>query len=75
MIGTVPSRRTAAAAGVESGDVVVAINGKPVTAANELTAAIAALQPGDRAALRVQRGGSTVTLTVTLGTRPASTTA
>ena len=75
VIGTVRAGGAAAAAGVESGDVVVAINGKPVAAANELTAAIATLQPGDRAALKVQRGGSTVTLTVTLGTRPASTTA
>ena len=75
VIGTVRAGGPAAAAGVESGDVVVAINGKPVTAASELTAAIAALQPGDKASLRVQRDGSTVTLTVTLGTRPASTTA
>ena len=75
VIGTVRAGGPAAAAGVKSGDVVIAINGKPVTSASELTAAIAALQPGDKAALKVQRGGSTVTLTVTLGTRPASTTA
>jgi S1-C subfamily serine protease len=75
VIGTVRAGSPAAKAGVESGDVVVSVNGKPVTAANELTAAIAALRPGDKATLKVQRDGSTVTLTVTLGTRPASATA
>ncbi len=75
VIGAVRAGSPAAEAGVKSGDVVVAINGTQVSAANELTAAIAALGPGDKAALKVQRGGSTVTLTVTLGTRPASATA
>ena len=74
VVGTVRAGSPAADAGVKSGDVVVSVNGKQVTAANELTAAIAALRPGDKATLKVQRGGSTVTLTVTLGTRPASTT-
>ena len=75
VIGTVRAGSPAADAGVKSGDIVVAVNGKQVTAANELTAAIAALRPGDKATLKVQRSGSTVTLTVTLGTRPASATA
>ena len=75
VIGAVRAGSPAAEAGVKSGDVVVAVNGTQVSAANELTAAIAALGPGDKAALKVQRGGSTVTLTVTLGTRPASATA
>jgi putative serine protease PepD len=75
VIGTVRAGSPAAKGGVQTGDVVVSVNGKQVTAANELTAAIAALRPGDKATLKVQRGGSTVTLTVTLGTRPASATA
>jgi putative serine protease PepD len=75
VIGTVRTGSPAAAAGVQSGDVVVAVNGKPVTGANELTAAIAALRPGDKTRLEVERGGTTVTVTVTLGSRPASATA
>jgi putative serine protease PepD len=75
VIGAVRAGGPAAKSGVKSGDVVVAVNGKQVTAANELTAAIASLRPGDKATLKVQRGGSTITLTVTLGTRPASATA
>ena len=75
VIGTVRAGGPAAAAGVKSGDVVVAVNDKPVAAANELTSSIAALRPGDKATLKVQRGGSTLTLTVTLGTRPTTATA
>ena len=72
VIGTVRTGGPAAAAGVKSGDVVVTVNGKQVSGANELTAAIGALQPGDKATLKVQRGGATLTLTVTLVTRPAT---
>jgi len=75
VIGTVRAGGPAAAAGVEPGDVVVAVNGKSVTSANELTASIAALRPGDKATLEVRRDGSTRTLTVTLGTRPTATNA
>ena len=75
VIGTVRAGSPAADAGVKSGDVVVALNGKPIATANELTAAIGALQPGDKATLQVKRGASTMTLTVTLGTRPATASA
>jgi putative serine protease PepD len=72
VVGTVRTGSPAAGAGVKSGDVVVSVNGKPISSANELTAAIGALQPGDKATLKVQRGGSSLTLTVTLATRPAT---
>lgn len=75
VVGTVRSGSPAEAAGLRSGDVIVAVDGKSIASADALTSAIAALQPGDKATLRVQRGGSTLTLTVTLGTRPATTTA
>ena len=75
VVGTVRAGGPAAAAGLKSGDVVVALIGKPIADANELTSAIAALRPGDKATLEVQRGGSTLTLTVALGTRPATATA
>ena len=75
VIGTVRPGGPAAAAGLQSGDVVTAVNGKPIASANALTAAIGALQPGDKATLALRRGGSTLTLTVTLGTRPATASA
>jgi S1-C subfamily serine protease len=72
VVGTVRAGGPAAAGGVKSGDVIVSVNGKPISSANELTSAIGALQPGAKATLKVQRGGSTLTLTVTLATRPAT---
>ncbi len=72
-IGAVRAGGPGAEAGLRSGDVVTAFDGKPITDANELTAAIAALRPGDEATLKVSRNGTTVTLKVTLGTRPATT--
>jgi putative serine protease PepD len=70
VVGTVRTGSPAANGGVKPGDVVVSVNGKPISSANELTAAIGALQPGDKATLEMQRGGSTLRLTVTLATRP-----
>jgi S1-C subfamily serine protease len=51
--------------------VITAINGRRITSADELTAAIGARQPGSVVKLTVSRGGSTLTLTATLGSRPA----
>jgi putative serine protease PepD len=57
-------------AGLESGDVVTAIDGDEVTSADELRRSIDAQKPGDEVELTVQRDGETETVTVTLGTRP-----
>jgi putative serine protease PepD len=55
--------------GLKPGDVVVSVDGVPVTAPEQLIVAIRSKQPGDTVVLGVQRGGSgpTVTLPVTLG--------
>jgi len=72
-IGTVRDGSPAATAGLKSGDVVTAIDGKAVTGSSQLTSAIATYKPGDKIALTVKRNGSTITVNVTLGTRPATT--
>ena len=74
-IGTVRAGGPAAAAGLKSGDVITAIDGATIANANKLTAAISSHQPGESIHLTVTRGGSTLTITVKLGTRPATTTA
>jgi putative serine protease PepD len=74
-IGTVRAGGPAAAAGLKTGDVITAIDGATIANANKLTAAISSHQPGDTLHLTVSRGGSTITITVKLGTRPATTTA
>jgi putative serine protease PepD len=52
------------------GDVIVAIDGDPVTTSAELQSAIDAKQPGDTITLTVERAGKRQIVDVTLATRP-----
>jgi putative serine protease PepD len=61
----------AADAGLRVGDVVTRIGGAKIQNANDLVAAIAAHNPGDKVAINVSRGSETIQLTATLGTQPA----
>ena len=71
-IQSVKSGSPAEKAGLKAGDVVTAIDGKPVTSSDDLTAIVATYKPGDTAKLTVGRGGSTQTVGVTFGQRPSS---
>jgi putative serine protease PepD len=62
----------AAEAGLKSGDVVTELDGKSVDSADELRTLIDAKRPGAKVELTVQRDGETLTLDVTLGTRPSA---
>jgi S1-C subfamily serine protease len=53
------------------GDVVVAVDGKPVFQNNDLSELIAAHKPGDTVTLQVLRGGDRADIDVKLGSRPA----
>lgn len=70
-IGSVRSGSPAAAAGLEAGDVVTALDGEPIATADDLVAAVAALRPGDSVMLTVRSGDDTRSVTVTLGDRPS----
>lgn len=59
-------------AGVRSGDVITAVNGRSVTTNGELASALLNLNPGAQVALSVSRGSSQLTITVTLGERPVN---
>jgi putative serine protease PepD len=59
-------------AGLQAGDVVTEIDGSEVTSGSQLRGVIDGHKPGDKIRLTVQRNGSEKTITVTLGTRPAS---
>ena len=61
----------AANAGLRPGDVVVGLNGRPITTSTELTRAVGTASPGDNLRLEVLREGRRQTLTVRSGTRPA----
>jgi serine protease Do len=54
-------------AGVEPGDVIVGLNGKPVERSSQLPPLVAAVKPGAKATLEVWRGGKKRTLDVAVG--------
>jgi serine protease Do len=60
----------AAKAGVQSGDVITALNGMPVKDSRDLAQQVAALAPGSSAKFDILRNGQSKTLTVTLGELP-----
>ena len=61
----------AAKAGLKSGDVVIAVDGKTISSGDDLTRAIDAHKPGDKITLTYKRGGSEHTVELTLATRPS----
>ena len=56
----------ASEAGIRPGDVLVKLDGTPVSSPDKLTAILADKKPGDRVALVLRRGGKDVELTVRL---------
>jgi S1-C subfamily serine protease len=52
------------------GDVIVAIDGRPLTRPDDLSDVVATHSPGDSVNLRIVRGGKRQTVRVTLGSRP-----
>jgi S1-C subfamily serine protease len=72
-VGVVEPGGPAAAAGFQPGDVITGINGKPVRSAQDLTAALAAVDPGQKVPVDfTDRQGARRTVTVTLGQLPGS---
>jgi 2-alkenal reductase len=61
----------AAEAGIERGDVLVGIDGEQVDVDTSFMDALLQHEPGDNVTIQVQRGGSTIDVDVTLGTRPS----
>jgi len=64
----------AAIAGISEGDVITAIDGRPVASAEDVGAILGSLDPGDRVEVEVvHAGGQSEPFVVTLGTRPLPT--
>ncbi len=68
-VADVSSGSAAASAGVKAGDVITAVDGTTVKSAETLRAVIDSHKPGDKITLTITRGGSSKTLSVTLGSR------
>ncbi len=60
----------AAKAGIKSGDIITAVNGKEINDAHDLARTISGMSPGTPVKLGVIRGGEEKTFTLTLGTLP-----
>jgi len=57
-------------AGFKPGDVLLEVEGKPVTSPSSMLTLIAALTPGSLAKMKVRRGKDNLTMQVTVGRRP-----
>jgi serine protease Do len=67
LVATVTRGGPAQQAGMEPGDVIVDVNGKPVASRDELVQTIMALKPGTTVPLKVVRDKEERTLNVTIG--------
>jgi predicted metalloprotease with PDZ domain len=74
-IEAIKSGSPAEDAKIQVGDVVVAINGKPITGLADLRNAVVTSKKGDKLTLTIQRRVTQVDIVVTLGEIPLGTTA
>jgi serine protease Do len=71
LVQNVVPRGPASKGGVQPGDLVVALNGKPVTSAGELTRSVALVPPGEQVKMEVlRRGGEKKQLAFKVAQRP-----
>lgn len=67
LVSSVERGSPAEKAGLESGDVILAINEQEITASSELSAAVANVTPGDNVRLKVWRKGAPRDIAVRVG--------
>jgi putative serine protease PepD len=70
LVQSVTSGGPADGAGLRSGDVITKLGSTTIKGTNDLVAAIATHEPGDKVTVTIRRGSDTTDLTVTLGTQP-----
>lgn len=67
LVASVENGSPASQAGIQTGDVVLQYNGKPIKNANELPRLVAASKPGSQATLDIWRKGRKIRINVTVG--------
>ncbi|MBQ7739527.1 MAG: Do family serine endopeptidase [Desulfovibrionaceae bacterium] len=72
LVSQVISGQAAEKAGLQDGDVILEVNGKPMADSAELLRTIANFSPGEHVNLAIWRNNSKITATVALGERPSS---
>jgi serine protease Do len=70
LIGRIEPGQAADKAGLKAGDIVLRVDGKPVTPDQSLSYLVANVTPGARIPLDIVRQGKPVTITAAIGTRP-----
>jgi serine protease Do len=70
LVQNVVPKAPAAKAGIQPGDVVVAVNGKPVESSGALTRAVASVAPGGKVTLTVLRGTERKEISAVTAQRP-----
>jgi len=70
LVGDVSPNSPAEAAGLRRGDIILEVNGKPMTGSNQLRMTISMMQPGSAAKLKVVHDGSQRELTIKLHELP-----
>jgi len=71
LVQSVSAGLPAAEAGVQRGDIITAIDGKPVGSSEEVVRVVSSKDPGSKVKLTVFRAGKEMTLTANLGDRPS----
>jgi serine protease Do len=75
LVGEVAPKTPSEKAGMKTGDVITAVNGKKISDARELRLMIGSMAPGSKAQIQVNREGQTRTFDVELAEMPAGVTA
>jgi serine protease Do len=70
LVNAVEKGGPAEKAGIESGDIILKFNGKPVESSSDLPRIVGSTRPGSRAGMEVWRKGATREVTVTVGELP-----
>jgi serine protease Do len=73
VVGDVTPNSPAQEGGVQRGDIILQVNGKPVTDSNQLRMSISMMQPGTDVRLQVMRNGSEKDLSLKLAEMPTET--
>jgi serine protease Do len=72
LVGDVEANGPSAHSGIKVGDVIVGLNGKPITGPNQLRLQISEMAPGTIAHLKIIRNGQPETVDVKLGELPGT---
>lgn len=67
LVASVEKGGAAEKAGIESGDVILDFNGKPVVQSSDLPRIVGGSRPGSKAAVHIWRSGSTKEMSLTVG--------